>query len=47
MEVHDDPDNALSDPATQLNLKDLEPILMQAKRLHEFMRREEDIEDVK
>lgn len=43
MEVHHNPDEALGDPATVLNLKDLEPILKQAKRLHEFMRKEKDI----
>lgn len=35
LEVHDDPNNALSDPATQLNLSNLESILIHAKRLHE------------
>ena len=34
MEVHDDPDNALSDPATQLHLKYLEKVLAQAKAIH-------------
>ena len=34
MEVHDDPDNALSDPATQLHLKYAEKVLAQAKEMH-------------
>jgi 2-dehydro-3-deoxyphosphooctonate aldolase (KDO 8-P synthase) len=36
MEVHDDPDNALSDPATQLHLKHLEKVLAQAVAIHTF-----------
>lgn len=36
MEVHNDPDNALSDANTVLNLKYLENILGQAKRVHEM-----------
>jgi len=36
MEVHDDPDNALSDANTVLNLKYLENILSQAKIVHEM-----------
>ena len=35
MEVHDDPDNALSDANTVLDIKYLENILGQAKRMHE------------
>jgi 2-dehydro-3-deoxyphosphooctonate aldolase (KDO 8-P synthase) len=35
MEIHDDPDNALSDPATQLNIKYVEKILVQAQAIHE------------
>ena len=35
METHDDPTNALSDANTVLNLKYLENILSQAKRVHE------------
>ena len=35
MEVHDDPDNALSDPNTVLDIKYLETILGQAKMVHE------------
>lgn len=34
MEVHDQPDQALSDPATQLDLKYLEMVLSQAARIH-------------
>ena len=36
MEIHDDPDNALSDPATQMNLKYLEPVLAQANEFHKM-----------
>lgn len=36
MEVHDDPDNALSDPATQLHLNDLECVLDQALAAHKL-----------
>ena len=36
MEIHDDPDNALSDPSTQLNLKYVEKVLAQAKTMHEL-----------
>ena len=36
MEVHDDPNNALSDPHTQLDLKHLEFVLRQAKAVHEL-----------
>eukprot|EP01136_Pigoraptor_vietnamica_P025130 Opistho-1_new@78795 len=35
MEVHDDPDNALSDANTVLDIKYLENILIQAKVMHE------------
>ena len=35
MEVHDDPDNALSDPATQLHLKHLAKVLDQALEIHQ------------
>jgi 2-dehydro-3-deoxyphosphooctonate aldolase (KDO 8-P synthase) len=34
MEVHDDPDSALSDPATQLHLDDFEKVLAQAQAVH-------------
>ena len=34
MEVHDDPDSSLSDPATQLHLKDAEKVLSQALAMH-------------
>lgn len=36
METHDDPDNALSDPATQIDIKYVEKILRQAKAIHEL-----------
>jgi 2-dehydro-3-deoxyphosphooctonate aldolase (KDO 8-P synthase) len=36
MEVHDDPDNALSDANTVLNIKYLENVLGQAKAVHEM-----------
>jgi len=36
MEVHDNPDRALSDPATQLNIKYLKKILLQAMKIHEL-----------
>ncbi|WP_127717842.1 3-deoxy-8-phosphooctulonate synthase [Halobacteriovorax sp. HLS] len=36
MEVHDDPDNAKSDPATQIDFKYVERILRQAKAIHEL-----------
>jgi len=36
MEVHDDPKNALSDANTVLDIKYLENILIQAKRIHEI-----------
>jgi 2-dehydro-3-deoxyphosphooctonate aldolase (KDO 8-P synthase) len=36
MEVHDDPNNALSDPHTQINLTELEMVLKQAKLVHEL-----------
>ena len=36
MEVHDDPKNALSDSNTVLDIKYLENILIQAKRIHEI-----------
>jgi len=36
MEVHDNPDKALSDPATQINIKYIETILKQAKRIHDL-----------
>lgn len=35
IEIHDDPDNALSDPGTVLDIKYLHDILYQAKELHE------------
>ena len=35
MEVHDNPDEALSDANTQLNIRYLENILSQAKAIHE------------
>ncbi len=35
MEVHDNPDHALSDPATQLNIKDCEMVLSQAMAMHQ------------
>ena len=35
MEVHDKPDQALSDPNTQLDIQYLENILVQAKKIHE------------
>jgi 2-dehydro-3-deoxyphosphooctonate aldolase (KDO 8-P synthase) len=35
METHNDPDNALSDANTVLNIKYLENILGQAKAMHE------------
>ena len=35
MEVHDNPDQALSDPATQLDIRYLENILRQAKEVRE------------
>jgi 2-dehydro-3-deoxyphosphooctonate aldolase (KDO 8-P synthase) len=34
MEVHDNPDQALSDPNTQLDIRYLENILAQAKATH-------------
>ena len=39
MEVHDDPDNALSDPATQLHLDDVEKVLAQAQAVHSMTRK--------
>ena len=36
MEVHNDPKNALSDPNTVLDLKYLENVLSQAKKVHEL-----------
>jgi 2-dehydro-3-deoxyphosphooctonate aldolase (KDO 8-P synthase) len=36
MEIHDDPDNALSDPATQVNIKYVDKILRQVKAIHEL-----------
>jgi len=36
MEVHNDPDNAMSDANTVLNLKYLEHVLVQAKAMHEL-----------
>ncbi len=36
MEVHDDPDNAMSDANTQLDIKYLEKVLVQAKSVHEI-----------
>lgn len=36
MEVHDNPDQALSDSATQYPLDQLEDVLIQAKRFHEL-----------
>lgn len=38
MEVHDDPNNALSDPHTQLALKHVEFVLRQAVAIHELRR---------
>ncbi len=35
LEVHDNPEKALSDPYTQLNIKDLKPLLSHAIRLHQ------------
>lgn len=35
MEVHDDPENALSDAATQWNLKHLEPLLTELVDIHQ------------
>jgi 2-dehydro-3-deoxyphosphooctonate aldolase (KDO 8-P synthase) len=35
MEVHDDPDNALSDANTVLDIRYLENVLGQAKAIHE------------
>ena len=39
MEVHDDPDQALSDPATQLDIKHLENILHQAIEINNVRKR--------
>ena len=39
MEVHDDPENALSDPNTVLDLKFLERMLSQAKFLNDSIMR--------
>ena len=36
METHDDPDNALSDPNTVLDIRYLEVVLAQAKAMHEM-----------
>jgi len=36
MEVHDQPDKALSDPNTQLHIQSLEKILSQAKAIHQL-----------
>jgi 2-dehydro-3-deoxyphosphooctonate aldolase (KDO 8-P synthase) len=36
MEVHDNPDQAMSDPATQLDIRYLENILWQAKEVNEL-----------
>ena len=36
MEVHDDPKNALSDKNTVLDLKYLERVLVEAKKIHEI-----------
>lgn len=36
MEIHNDPDHALSDPATQLNIKHVEKVLAQAKAMFEL-----------
>jgi 2-dehydro-3-deoxyphosphooctonate aldolase (KDO 8-P synthase) len=50
MEVHDDPDNARSDPATQLHLKNVEMVLTQAVAVHALraeMVREWGDEDLK
>jgi len=38
MEVHDNPDEALSDPATQLDIQYLENILIQAKAVRDVSR---------
>ena len=35
MEVHNDPDNAKSDPNTVLDIKYLENIIFQAQNIHE------------
>jgi 2-dehydro-3-deoxyphosphooctonate aldolase (KDO 8-P synthase) len=36
METHNDPDNAMSDANTVMNIKYLEKVLGQAKAAHEF-----------
>lgn len=36
MEIHNDPDNSMSDPNTVLNLKDLKFVLGQAKEIHDM-----------
>ena len=36
METHNDPDNAMSDANTVMNIKHLENVLSQAKAAHEF-----------
>jgi len=36
METHNDPDNAMSDANTVMNIKHLENVLGQAKAAHEF-----------
>ena len=38
MEIHDDPDNAWSDPATQINIKYVESVVAQAKEIHALRR---------
>jgi len=50
IEVHDNPDEALSDPNTQLKLSDLENTLIHAKKLHETvldLNKNWDLSDVK
>lgn len=38
LEVHDNPDEALSDPATQLNLKYFKNLISQAKEIYSFQK---------
>lgn len=38
MEIHDDPDRALSDPTTQIPLKHVEAVLRQAKAVYDLVR---------
>jgi 2-dehydro-3-deoxyphosphooctonate aldolase (KDO 8-P synthase) len=44
MEVHDNPEKALCDATTQLSLKYLEPILLQAKAVYDLVQQWPDIE---